>query len=350
MMQEYGSFFELDLRQGCEYYLGRRVKCLNTARSGILYALRLMGCKKILIPVYQCGAVAEFLTANGIHVSYFSVDGGLLPVLPRGLPGGTALLIVNYFGLIPRDRLKSFVARYKNFIIDNSQAFYSLPLKGAYNVYSPRKFFGVPDGCYVVGERAGSEDFAIEDDYSADSSLFLLKRLEAGCEAAYEGRQINEARLAACGIRNMSMLTKKLLAGIDYEYIKNKRKENFDLSLKLYSGMNLLDLSKFAVTDPSAVPMVYPLVVRNEEIAGFLQQNKIFIGRWWAHLKRGAAKNSMETLLSKYMLPLPVDQRMNKEDIIRIHDLIEGYLKKTWSDNVERKDILIPSPHDRTRI
>jgi hypothetical protein len=347
MMREYGSFFELDLKRGCEYYRGRQVKRLNTARAGILYSLRLMGCKSVVMPFYLCPSVAGFLRANGIHVSFFRIGSDLFPIMPRWQPDGTAVLIVNYFGLLPPEKLAAYASAYKNVIIDNSQAFYSLPVNGVYNIYSPRKFFGVPDGCYVIGPHANREDFPIANDASSESSIFLLKRLEQGCEAAYEDRQRSEARLSGSGMRNMSALTQRLLESVDYEYIKERRISNFKIACQIYSGLNLLDLSKFASAGASVVPMVYPLVVKDEDIAAYLRENRVYVGRWWEHVAAKAAKKSTEFMLSKYMLPLPVDQRMDETDAAYIHSLIANYMKNIGSEHIERKDIPFASMDDR---
>ena len=55
---------------------------------------------------------------------------------------------------------------YKNVIIDNAQSLFAKPINGVYNVYSPRKFVGVPDGCYVVGPDA----VRFSDEYDQDLS------------------------------------------------------------------------------------------------------------------------------------------------------------------------------------
>jgi hypothetical protein len=320
-MKEYGSFLELDLRRGNEFYGGANVRRLNTARSGIYYVLRLLGLGKIVLPKYLCPSVGDFLSARHIDVSSCGIGGDLLPVLPDGVPSDTAVLAVNYFGILPRDTLESFVSSRRNVVVDCAQAFYCRPFENAYTVYSPRKFFGVPDGCYVIGEDAGREDFRLWQERSSDTSLFLLKRIEEGCEASYGGRMENEARLDAGGPAAMSKLTRALLDNIDYAAVREKRVENFRCAHRLFRDLNELDLEQFPLRDDT-VPMVYPLVLGDAGMLPRLQRNKVFIGRWWEHVTRLVPENSIEMKLSRFMLPLPVDQRMDAGDIDRLYRLI----------------------------
>lgn len=328
-MREYGSFLELDLRSGREYHCGNNVIRLNTARCGIYYALRVLGLKKVMMPFYQCDCVRNYLMANGIEVSYYSIDQNLLPVLPRPPESDTALLMVNYFGILPAKMFCDYAAQYRNLIVDHAQAFYDRPVDGALNVYSARKFFGVPDGSYVVGPGVGENsdgicDFIIPEDSSADTALFLLKRIESGCEAAYGLRLQNEKRLDASGLRRMSLLTRRLLINVDYDFIRMRRIKNYALCRALYHDINLLAPDLLNCGE-KCVPMVYPLVIRDEAILDYLHRNKVFTGRWWSYLTNEVPQDSMEMFLSRYLLPLPIDQRMESEDIRHIYYLITAH-------------------------
>ncbi|UOO37555.1 hypothetical protein IZU99_09950 [Oscillospiraceae bacterium CM] len=320
-IKEYGSFLELDLKKGPEYYDGVGVKRLNTARCGIGYVLRLLGLKKLLLPTYLCPKVREYLIAQSIELVNCALGDDLLPILPEKISGDTAVLIVNYFGLLPREKIETITSRFQNVIVDNAQAFYKKPAENAYSVYSPRKFFGVPDGCYVVGEKAGQEDFFIPCGFSADTSLFLLKRIERGCQGSYSDRMMNETRLDGSGLSLMSRLTRALLQNVDYITIKDRRVQNFRYAQSLFSQMNLFDLSRFPL-DEDTVPMVYPLVLADDEILPHLLKSSVYLGRWWAALTSLVPENSLEMMLSRHLLPLPIDQRMTPEDLDCIYRLI----------------------------
>jgi len=193
------------------------------------------------------------------------------------------------------------------------------------NIYSVRKFFGVPDGCYVIAKNAEKYKDVYQQDYSSDTACFLLKRIEYGCSAVYADRMKNEKRIDESDIMLMSYLTKTLLEGIDYKSIKKKRKANFEQTHLLYKKVNLIDPHKFL--DNLSVPMVYPLVYLDPDLVDKLNKNGIYTGRWWKSVVPKVPQNSFENLLSQYMIPLPIDQRYDFEIIKKIKNIIFQIMK-----------------------
>lgn len=107
-------------------------------------------------------------------------------------------------------------------IVDNSAAFYASPIDGCYNIYSPRKFFGVPDGCYVIGDCASKGIVQYDEDYSSETASFLFKTIEFGTNATYQERMKNEQRIDQSAPLRMSQLTHTLLKNINYARIGKK--------------------------------------------------------------------------------------------------------------------------------
>lgn len=321
---EIGSFIELDLRNTGEYHHEESVARLNAARCGIYHALRALNCTMIYLPFYQCESVKVFLQRKGVNLKFYNITSDFEPLIEHSI-SDAAILIVNYFGIFGRAKLKSIVSRFKNVIIDNCHAFYNGPFEECLNVYSPRKFFGVPDGCYVFGSNA---DQFIEDypeDLSSETSNFLIKRIELGCNASYQDRMENEHRIDNSDILKMSKLTSLLLYNIDYEKIKQKRIENFRLAHQLYCNLNLIDPTK--LMDQFCVPMVYPLVVKDIDLVKKLNDNKIYTGRWWKYVLNYVPENSFEATLSKYMVPIPIDQRYNADELLYCNKLVNKVIK-----------------------
>lgn len=59
--------------------------------------------------------------------------------------------------------------------------------------------------------------------FSSDTANFLLQRIEYGCEGkTYESRMVNEHRIDREDIKLMSKLTRTILDGTDYEFIRKK--------------------------------------------------------------------------------------------------------------------------------
>ena len=319
---EIGSFIELQFPKGLEYYSGEQnIARLNSGRAAIYHAARVLNCQTVWLPYYQCDTVRDFLLRKGMTVKYYHIDTRINPVDIEQKPH-EAVVFVNYFGIMSQARMKSLAKRYDNVIIDNSQAFFCKPVEGCMNVYSARKFVGVSDGAYAIGENAERYVDEYEKGYSSDTSLFLLQRIEYGCEGkTYESRMINEHRIDSEDIKQMSDLTRTILDGTDYEYIKTKRKENFKTACKLFEDVNCIHPTMYA--DDDVVPMAYPLLVEDDDLLGKLLENKHFQGHWWSYLLDEVEKDSFEYWMSRYVIPVTIDQRYGEEELRYIRGLIE---------------------------
>ena len=324
MSFEMGSFIELEYPNGKEYYKGDNVVRLNSGRTAIYHSIKSYNCKKVYLPIYQCETVKDFLIKKRIEIEFYTIDENFIPKMDTN-EEDSCMIIVNYCGIFSTQYIKNIADKYKNVIIDNSQAFFSKPLENCLNVCSARKFFGVPDGAYVVGKPYLYSDDMYEDDHSSDTSLFLMQRIEYGCEGkAYASRTLNEERIDNSDIKNMSKFTRYLLDGIDYENVKKKRIENFNVVRSMLKEKNILDIDKYF--DKNCVPMVYPFMIENENLLDYLLENKHFQGNWWRYILDITSKNSMEYRLSKYMIPLTIDQRYTSEDVKILCDKILKFI------------------------
>lgn len=319
---EIGSFIELELSRGKEYYKGDTVIRLNTGRAAIWHAFKSTGCTELYLPIYQCNSVREFLESKGVKINFYNIDTDFTPIIST-IPENAAILIVNYFGIFSNELIQHRISKYKNVIIDNCPAFYSSPIDGAYNVYSTRKFFGVPDGAYLIGNNILSCD-EYEQDYSSDTSAFLLKRIEYGCEGkVYSERTQNELRLDQSDALIMSKLTHRLLDGIDYENIVKIRKANFRYACSLFDEMNEIKVRNYD-ENSDAVPMVYPLLLKDNNLHKRLLDGHHYQGHWWNYILNFPKANHFEKYLSRYMVPITIDQRYGIKHLDYIKSIVNG--------------------------
>ena len=320
---EIGSFIELQFEKGREYFKGEKdIARLNTGRAAIYHAFRVSECATIWIPIYQCDTVREFLKSKNVKIKYYHIDSNFNPIDLKQ-SNNEAVLLVNYYGVMSYKRMMDLSSKYKNVIIDNSQAFFCKPLDNCLNVYSCRKFVGVPDGAYVIGKNAHLYQDEYDQCFSSDTSLFLLQRIEYGCEGkAYETRSINENRVNTEDIMKMSRLTRTILDGADYETIKAKRVENFSIACSLFGNINKIDPLKYF--DKETVPMIYPLVVEDDGLLDRLQKAKHFQGHWWSYLLNETKESDFENWISRYIIPITIDQRYGKEELEYINSIIRG--------------------------
>ena len=208
---------------------------------------------------------------------------------------------------------------HRKVIIDNSMAFFAEPLmfNDVYNIYSPRKFFAVPDGGYVIGNI--TDEIPLERDQSYKRARTLLESLELGEEAAYKEQIANEQALFPVRKR-MSGLTEKMLSSIDYEIEKKARRTNFDILDKHIGSLN-----RYSIKSEEAVPQFYPLLV-NVDIRNILISHNIYSPMMWRRLISEQFIGTAERLFSERMLYLPIDQRYSPQDMEYIADTITSLL------------------------
>lgn len=319
---EIGSFIELQFHSGEEFYKGEdNIARLNSGRAAIWHAIRVLDCKSVWVPYYQCESVRDFLTKKGVDIKYYHINDMFEP-MDAQQKDGEAILLVNYYGVMSYQKMEKVATQYCNVIIDNSQAFFAKPLEQCMNVYSCRKFIGVPDGAYVIGNNAHRFINEYEQGYSSDTSLFLLQRIEYGCEGkAYSSRQNNENRIDNEDIMKMSKLTHRILDGADYLEIIERRKVNYAMAKELFDGYNKLNL--FNYDDEKTVPMVYPLLIESDDLISKLQGAKHFQGHWWSYVCREVAKDSFEYWISRYLIPITIDQRYGRKELEYVLSIIK---------------------------
>lgn len=323
-MKEIGSFIELEYPKGKEYYKGENVVRLNTGRAAIYHAVTAYGVDTVYLPYYQCETVKNFLEKKNVKIKFYSIDENFEPKIDAN-EKDTAIVFVNYYGIFGRKHFEKFIDKFNNVIIDNSQGFFNEPIENCLNIYSARKFVGVPDGAYVIGKPYLDGD-EYDLDFSSDTALFMLQRIEYGCSGkAYQSREKNEDRIDSSDILKMSQLTYKILDGADYAVNKAKRKDNFALLHSILGKYNLLDIEN--LLDSEAIPMVYPFMVQREDLLSYMLKNKHFQGRWWRYILDICDENSQEYKLSKYMLPITIDQRYDEDDMTELSKIIIDFIE-----------------------
>lgn len=311
-----GGYFELELRNWEEFH--QSIIRLNTGRNAFEYILRANEYKKVYLPYYTCEVMLEPIKKLKLDCEFYRIDRDFLPVIDvTKLQLNETLVYNNYFGIFDRNANK--ISRLNNnIIIDNSQAFYTKPIKGSQTFYSARKFFGVPDGAYLYTNK--QLDLELQLDYSLNRMSHLLGRIEEGAEEFYQTFKRNDDVLSNQPIKQMSKLTHRLMQNIDYEYAARTRKENFNYLHSCLKDKNELNIDIESVT----VPMVYPYLVKNgSELKQKLISNKIFVSTYWPNVAVwDEVKSSYENYLLQNLVTLPIDQRYNLNQMNIITNLI----------------------------
>ena len=310
-----GGYFELELPMGGEFH--KNAIRLNTGRNAFEYILRARDYKKVFLPFYTCEAMLEPINKLGLEYEFYHIDEFFLPVFDFSIiSANDAFVYNNYFGIC--DSQVSEVSKVcKNLIVDNSQAFFSNPLPGVDTFYSPRKFFGLPDGAYLCSDKKLNTEFP--RDISYERCGHLLGRIDSGAEQFYDKFRENSKNLSGQPIKTMSNLTLKLLQSIDYNYIAKKRIENFLYLHNALKRHNKLDIK----TESNVIPMGYPFLADNGVgLKKELIERKIFIATYWPNVFKWCDSSCYENWLAGNLLLLPTDQRYDESHIKQLLRLI----------------------------
>lgn len=315
-MKPIGGYFELELSEGQEYH--KNALRLNTGRNAFEYLLRANDYSKVLLPEYTCDVMLEAIKKTGIRCEFYKIDKNLYPILDFSeLRKKDVVVYNNYFGLYD-DNVNKIAGQKINLIIDNSQAFYSMPLNNIDTFYSARKFFGIPDGAYLYTNRMLGNGF--EQDISCNRFKHLLGRIDFNAGQFYDSFKNNEKSLSGQEIKFMSNLTQRQLEGINYKLIAKKRRHNFRILHRSLCKANLL---KFKLSLES-VPLVYPYLIKNGlEVKRKLIEKMIFTPTYWPNVLDAVNNETWEYFITENLVPLPIDQRYGEPEMQYILQCIE---------------------------
>ena len=321
-MTAIGGYFELELTNNKTIFHDEAM-AVNTGRNALEYILMaIKKCRKIYLPYYTCDVLLQPIKRLNYNFDFYEINENLMPKLDA-LDNNEVLLYINYFGIMDK-KLNSVIKKYKNVIIDNSQAFFSKPLKGIPSFYSPRKFFGLPDGGFAYPNR--KIKIQLKRDKSIGRFEHLLKRREDGPEAGFKMFKINDNKLNNLPLKGMSVITESILRNVNYTEVLKKRNVNF-LNLHRYF-IKLNELSPLIEEENINGPMVYPFLRRgNKNLKQILVRNKIFVGTYWPNVYNYASKGSWECYLADNLIPLPIDQRYHRKEMNVIKSFLSDYVK-----------------------
>lgn len=293
---------------------------LNTCRNVLEYIiLQLPEVKRIFVPYYTCVAVIEPLNRLSVEYEFYHINEQLEIAEELTLDDGEYLFANNYFG-IKDAYIAELAQKYGDkLIVDNAQALFAPVLPNIKAAYSTRKYVGVADGGFAVGV---SSELALnyDPDNSSEYDSHLFIRKEKGAEAGFKDYQANECKLDNRPVRRMSHQTKTILSQIDYDFVIEKRRQNYQYLSNALAEKNLLQLPSM---DSFTCPMVYPFMTDDYFLRERLIQNKIFVARYWPNVLEWCKEEDLEYKFVSRIIPLPIDQRYDKDDMKRILEIIK---------------------------
>lgn len=317
MAPEIGGYLGLERYGGSPYH--ERAVALNSARSCLAYLVELRGVRRVALPDLMCGAVGETCARLGVEVRTYRIGEGLS--LPADLEAaeGEWLYVADYYGRLGADEVRrASAASGGRLVVDEVQGFFRAPWLGADTVYTCRKFFGVPDGAYLVtgdGARLGRR---LPPGSSRGRMGHVLGRAEAGSAAFYAAYREAEASLAREPLSEMSPVTASLLGAVDYGAARERRERNYALLKEGLDGLNLLE------TGSPAGPYMYPMLVEGAgDARERLAARGVFVPTLWPEVLEACGSSSWAHRYARDVLPLPVDQRYGEGDMQIVIDAVK---------------------------
>lgn len=312
MMKPIGGYFEWEFPCACGKALHSNAVFLNSGRHALEYILRGIGNITCLwIPYFTCDVVLQPLTKLGISYKFYHIDCNLEIADNIELGSDEYLLYTNYYG-VKDAYVRNVVGAYGNrVIVDNAQALYCAAV-ATHQFYSPRKFMGMPDGgLAVTGVSNTAESLPIDNSF--DRCLHLLKRHELIPSEGYNDFKVNSKKIAEAPLSRMSPISRKIFDSVDLEFVKHRRRDNFDVlheSLKATNRLHIPSMDSFACT------LVYPYWVNEgRELKKKLIEHQIFVATYWPNVFEWCEPTDLEFELADHVVCIPIDQRYGKEEM-----------------------------------
>ena len=289
--------------------------------------------KHILLPDYLCSSVLIPVKALNLKFTFYQIDDNLELIkesFVKSYFAGTAILIINYYGLKNLDnQVKAIREVDENAIIieDDVQAYYEF-MKPLINVdfkfTSLRKTFAIPDGGLVKTKFhlpiVDKPNTFGQYKYAAA----LLKSMREGnfndniyLELFEKGEDLIDVELE-CG---MSHIANKLYSSVFEEHVKYMRINNANYLIK--------ELEKIGVTpilslNEDHVPLFIPIALENrDKVRNAMFKEQIFCPVHWPleglNIRRGK-------ILAEKELSLIIDQRYGLEEMNNIITVLKKSL------------------------
>ncbi len=309
---EYGGFLPLELNSGKEFFeeYNQMLLRFNSVKASLAYLLDRISCKKIYVPYYYCPSTSDAIQRTGVDICYYHIDEGLIPIDITD-EKESCVLLVDYFG-VRSEQIDAFAKsfKYAEVVIDRAHSFYTEPIMGQHihNVYSAKKFFGVPDGSYLISMNTVDLRQIPTEAYTYAG--YLIRAYEEGTDAAYIMKKEAD-KILADNYNCMSKLAVGLLKNVDYEWVAERRGKNYRIFHDIFRNINGLELPD------ECIAYQYPLLIREKglQIKRKLIEDKIFVSTLWSGENLLNNGNGFELDMSKHCIFLPIDQRYNESDI-----------------------------------
>ena len=282
---------------------------MSNGRSCFAAIIQQLQPKTVFLPWYVCPVILEVLEYHHVKFEFFSLNRQLLPEIPQSIGKADLVLIVNYFGLLGNHVSSIQQQHPATVVIDNAQAFYHIPSTGNWAFNSARKFFGVPDGAWLFGSKAP----ATTGRNIPQGTDHLEFRQHPDAFSYY---QVAE-RAQTINSNKASLLSRCMLGHTDLTEIAQRRRTNYQHLHDQLGPLNELTLD----LNDRDIPLCYPFLPTVDITHQQLHSCKVWVPRYWPGMPN-TNDFAWEQKLVDRLLPLPLDQRYDENDMNKLSELI----------------------------
>lgn len=320
---------------------------LSTGRQAIRFCLQDMAVsrKQALLPGYTCHSVIQPFVQEGFKISFYPVDKKMetsISAINKLCRTHRADLVLfhPYFGFDTIHEDAPLLDGVYS-IHDATQSYCSgihYPWAD-YVISSIRKWGPFPDGAFC-GKLKGR--FRNCEDLPADEELSRLLKEACDLKAQYieEGRGDKAGFLQAYSeafglldsrdrIYQMDDSSMNLYFAYDFQEMISRRKANYGTILS-YPNWQAVGKPVFDLPAGAEVPLYFPFYVSENErgrLQTYLAQRAIYAPVIWPvpAIPQGTARPPAADWIYRKILALPIDQRYEEEDMMRIRQALDGF-------------------------
>ena len=283
---------------------------LNSGRNALYQVINEENIEKVYVCSYNCYTVIEPFIKSNIDVELYNVDRffnivNLFEKLDKET-NKCAVVIQNYFATYFLDSVKQKLQTYPNVIVieDITQSMLdNREFVGAnYYVGSIRKWAGIGEGGLLLTDKK------IQSIENSDNEILALQKSIAPMQQEYitsRNQQLKETYRAISAkieslfdnkrIQKISDCSLQIVQNIDFQYIKDKRRDNFDYLLTRLKELDFITLP-IKELNKKSVPLYLPIYVENrDKLQHFLFNYNIYMPILWDVYDKIDYKINVET-------------------------------------------------------
>lgn len=320
-----GGFPDLRNNQPARDWAGSSIM-LNSARNALRLLLQTLQPQALWLPRYICDSVISAAKRESITIRFYSIGSSLLPTAPDETGDSELILYPNYFG-VAAEAERAVVNRFgrERVLLDRSQALFSNESAALAEIYSPRKFLGMPDGGLLRSDVEVTRP-TMRHTATAEAISHLSGRIESGSQYWLDHFRKAEEVLGDSEPARISRTAEYLLSSADLNWASRTRTENFTLLHKALGPLNRL--GRLLDESPTG-PLCYPLLPAHDsqvtQVA--LAGAGVYCARYWPEVTQRPGTSAFEREMAERCLALPCDQRYSAREMKHIIETVQSLSK-----------------------